>query len=54
MVDSYTAQDIIIAEDYNGEWVLTDFADNTVAELTAPVITVILLEHIMSREGKEN
>lgn len=36
MVDSYTAQDIIIAEDYNGEWVLTDFADNTVAELTAP------------------
>lgn len=36
MTDSYTAQDIIIVEDYQGEWVLSDFADGTVAELSAP------------------
>lgn len=36
MTDAYTASDVIIAEDYRGEWVLTGFADGTVAELTAP------------------
>lgn len=36
MVDSYTAQDVIICEDYQGEWILSDFADSTVAELSAP------------------
>lgn len=36
MTDSYTAQDIIICEDYEGEWILSDFADGTVAELAAP------------------
>lgn len=35
-MDSYTAQDIIVFEDYRGEWTLTDFADGTVAQLTAP------------------
>lgn len=35
-MDSYTANDVIICEDYNGEWVLSDFADGTVAELAAP------------------
>lgn len=34
--DSYTAQDIIICEDYQGEWILSDFATGNVAELTAP------------------
>lgn len=36
MTDSYTAQDIIICEDYEGKWILSDFADGTVAELSAP------------------
>lgn len=36
MVDSYTAQDTIIVEDYQSEWILSDFADGTVAELSAP------------------
>lgn len=36
MTDSYTAQDIIICEDYEGQWILSDFADGTVAELSAP------------------
>lgn len=36
MVDAYTAQDIIICTDYEGEWILSDFADGTVAELSAP------------------
>lgn len=36
MVDAYTAKDVIVCEDYQGEWVLTDFAGGTVAELTAP------------------
>lgn len=35
-MDSYTAQDIITCEDRDGEWILSDFADNTVATLTAP------------------
>lgn len=36
MADSYTAQDIITCEDYQGKWVLTDFATGNVAELSAP------------------
>lgn len=36
MSDSYTAQDTITFTDYNGEWVLADFADGSVAELAAP------------------
>lgn len=36
MADSYTAKDIIICEDYQGEWVLSDFAAGAVAELAAP------------------
>lgn len=35
-MDAYTASDIITATDYNGDWILSDFADGTVAELTAP------------------
>lgn len=35
-MDSYTAQDTIIVEDYQGEWILSDFANGTVAELSAP------------------
>lgn len=35
-MDSYTANDVIVATDYSGDWVLTDFADGTVAELSAP------------------
>lgn len=35
-MDSYTAQDTIIVEDYQGEWILSDYADGTVAELSAP------------------
>lgn len=35
-MDAYTAQDIIIVKDYQGEWILSDLADGTVAELTAP------------------
>lgn len=36
MVDSYTAKDVLICEDYQGEWTLSDLADGTVAELAAP------------------
>lgn len=36
MVDSYTAQDIITCEDYQGKWILSDFATGSVAELSAP------------------
>lgn len=36
MTDSYTAQDVIILEDYKGEWQVTDFADGSVVELEAP------------------
>lgn len=36
MVDSYTAQDIITCKDYQGEWILSDFATGSVAELSAP------------------
>lgn len=36
MTDSYTSQDIIICEDHEGDWILSDFADGTVAELAAP------------------
>ena len=36
MVDAYTANDIIICEDYRGEWTLTDFGDGTVASVVAP------------------
>lgn len=35
-MDAYTASDTIIFTDYSGDWVLTDFADGTVAELSAP------------------
>lgn len=35
-MDSYTANDIIVATDHTGDWVLSDFADGTVAELSAP------------------
>lgn len=35
-MDSYTAQDVITCEDRDGEWILSDFADGTVATLTAP------------------
>lgn len=36
MADAYTAKDTIIVTDYQGEWVLSDFANGTVAELSAP------------------
>lgn len=36
MSDSYTAQDTIALTDYNGQWILADFANGTVAELSAP------------------
>lgn len=35
-MDSYTAQDILVCEDYTGDWILSDLADGTVAELSAP------------------
>ena len=35
-MDSYTARDAIVCTDHSGDWVLTDFADGTVAELSAP------------------
>lgn len=35
-IDAYTANDVIVATDYNGDWILSDFADGTVAELSAP------------------
>lgn len=36
MVDSYTSVDLLQLTDYQGEFTLSDFADGTVAELTAP------------------
>ena len=35
-MDSYTASDVITAKDGTGDWILSDFADGTVAELSAP------------------
>ena len=35
-MDAYTAKDTIVCEDYSGDWILSDFADGTVAELSAP------------------
>lgn len=35
-MDSYTSSDVIVCTDHNGDWVLSDFADGTVAELAAP------------------
>lgn len=35
-MDSYTANDILVCTDHKGDWVLSDFADGTVAELAAP------------------
>jgi len=35
-MDSYTASDVIIVKDYRGEFVLSDLADGTVAQLSAP------------------
>ena len=35
-MDAYTAKDVIVCEDYSGNWILSDFADGTVAELAAP------------------
>lgn len=35
-MDSYTASDTIVCEDHSGDWVLSDLADGTVAELSAP------------------
>lgn len=36
MGNAYTAQDTIVCEDLDGEWILSDFATGTVADLTAP------------------
>lgn len=36
MTDSYTAQDTIVCTDLDGEWILSDFGNGTVAELVAP------------------
>lgn len=35
-MDAYTASDSLVCTDYSGDWILSDFADGTVAELTAP------------------
>lgn len=35
-MDSFTARDVLVCKDYQGEWILSDFADGTVAELNAP------------------
>lgn len=35
-MDAYTSKDVIVCEDYSGDWILSDFADGTVAELAAP------------------
>lgn len=35
-MDSYTASDTIVCTDNSGDWVLSDLADGTVAELSAP------------------
>lgn len=36
MSDSYTALDLLELTDANGTWILSDFANGSVAELTAP------------------
>lgn len=36
MADSYTSVDLIQLTDYQGEFIVSDFADGTVAELSAP------------------
>ena len=36
MADAYTSQDVLQFTDYQGEWILSDFADGGVAELAAP------------------
>ena len=36
MADAYTSQDLIQLTDFQGEWILSDFADGAVAELSAP------------------
>lgn len=36
MTDAYTAKDTIVCTDYQGSFILSDFADGTVAELSAP------------------
>lgn len=36
MADAYTAKDILVCTDYQGSFILSDFADGTVAELSAP------------------
>ena len=36
MADAYTGQDTIVIEDYDGKFILSDFADGVVAELVAP------------------
>lgn len=36
MADAYTSQDVIQLKDYQGEWILSDFADGGVAELANP------------------
>lgn len=35
-MDAYTANDTLIVKDYQGEFILSDLADGTVAELSAP------------------
>lgn len=35
-MDAYTSKDILVCEDYEGSFILSDFADGTVAELAAP------------------
>lgn len=35
-MDSYTSKDTLVVEDYSGSFILSDFADGTVAELSAP------------------
>lgn len=35
-MDSYTSSDILVCEDYQGSFILSDLADGTVAELSAP------------------
>lgn len=36
MADAYTGQDTLQVKDFQGEFTLSDFADGTVAELSAP------------------
>lgn len=36
MADAYTGQDTLQVKDFQGEFTLSDFAEGTVAELTAP------------------